>query len=105
MRSTLEVNGSPNPTIFYTIPFKAFNPAKDKVLRTLVHGGDIVKLFNRQSNSCLSLDAGEAPYFRILSDENDAQALVHSAALWVMEASRVAWGGASCSVFAVCCII
>ena len=89
-----EVNGSPNPTIFYTIPFKAHNPERDKLGRTLVHGGDILKLFNRQTNSCVSYHAGEPVVFQVLQeDDGEVQAHVHSAALWILEASRIAWGG------------
>jgi len=92
VRAKLEVNGSPRATIFYPIPFKAFNPNQDKIRGTLLHGGDIVKLFNRQTNSCICYETDKMPTFRVTNSDTDMSKL-DSAALWVIESSRIAWGG------------
>jgi hypothetical protein len=92
----LEVNGSPQATIFYPIPFRAMNPHQDKVQKTLVYGGDIIKLVNRQTNSSICFETDKDTLFVTMASSELGEKRLDSSALWVIESELIAWGGRYC---------
>ena len=63
------------------------------MLKTLIFGGAIVKLFNRQSDSFLCYDIGKRPGFKRIESTEDLSK-TDSSALWIIEGYLAAWAGA-----------